>query len=628
MFPPSIYRTPAPNRGASGWGQPWWPTEAAKKHPFVTAGPDTPRPHEAYRASQEAAGRIAQAGSQNVAQHASVAAALAGQFAPILDALSRGAFSSSYSGAVRANMEAQLQNMRIQQQQMLMQNEAGIAKHRQEMLEYGRIFNAHEKGELSDEEAKELAFDIARRTNHPMLINAINEKGIKGAWDQLNWEDAQSRQWEAAHTTLRKATAGQTDADEAAEFDDTSASGGAGPGGAAGGFSLPRVGADAGTQTASAATSDAEEDPESLEDQLKKQEYTPAQIDAIHGILNDEPPDAYKALHKGGAQQRKIAQGALQAQAQLDHTLQGEGTPEEKLAAIHDNIDPGVADTLQGLHSYTTDPAALGSPNKRDRYVKMMASLDPKWKSNGFKLIQQYEQSNQPQVKTVQRVSAFLPAVESLNSAMLQIPEDQKIAPNTLKKVYANTWTGDPTYTQIYTAIQNVLNETSAIQNQGVPRVGQTKARAQEMLNTMSPAQIRVQLLEDAKASYGYVRSINDNFKEIVGDPKVQAPFYPKSIENDYKAILRMNPYTGEVPKDASGVVRATGRPHTDTHPSWLKSDQAWTPLTEPQVIEGRKQIKENLNSPDPAVQAKIQRIRQRLGIFAEPEPGDPDYAP
>jgi hypothetical protein len=147
------------------------------------------------------------------------------------------------------------------------------------------------------------------------------------------------------------------------------------------------------------------------------------------------------------------------------------------------------------------------------------------------------------------------------------------------------------------------------------------------MLNTMSPAQIRVQLLEDAKASYGYVRSINDNFKEIVGDPNAQAPFYPKSIEKDYKAILRMNPYTGEVPTDASGVVRATGRPATDKHPSWLKPENAWKPLTEQNVTDGRAQIRANLNSPDPKVQAAIQRIRQRLGIFAEPEPGDPDYA-
>jgi hypothetical protein len=452
---------------------------------------------------------------------------------------------------------------------------------------------------------------------------AINEKGIAGAWDLLNWEDAQMRQMDAANTTLRKATAGQTDADEAAEFGDTSASGGAG--GAPGTFRLPDAGTGA---TASAATSDVgdEGEPESVDERLKKQEYTPQQISAIHDILNDEPPVAFTKLNTKGKQFHKIAGGAQQAQAQLDNTLQGAGTPEEKLAAIHDNIDPGVADTLQGLHSYNIDPAALGSPNKRDHYIKMMASLDPKWKSNGFKLIQQYEQSNQPQVKTVQRVSAFLPAMESLQTAMLQIPEDQKIATNTLKKVYANAWTGDPVYAQIYTDIQNVLNETSAIENQGVPRVGQTQARAREMLNTMSPAQIRVQLLEDAKAAYGYVRSINNNFKEIVGDPNAQAPFYPKSIEKDYKAILRSNPWTGEVPTDASGVVRATGRPHTDTHPSWI-GENTWKPMTEQQTQDGRAQIRANLNSPDPRVQAAIQRIRQRLGIFAEPEPGDPDYA-
>jgi hypothetical protein len=629
VFPPAIYRAPAPNRGASGWGKPWWPTEAAKKHPFMAAGPDTPTPHESYKVNQVAAENMSRSGSRNVAQHASVAAALAGQFAPILDAMSRGAFSSHYSGAVRANMAAQLQNLRINQEQLMMENEAGIEKHRQEMLAYGRIFELNRIGVLSDEQAREQALRIIAQTDHPYLRATINDKGIKGAWDQLNWEDAQMRQWDAANTTLRKATAGTTDAEEAAEFGDTSASGG-GAGGTAGAFRLPSVGADAGA-TASAATSDAEAQPAAgLDDQLKKQEYSPAQIDAIHGILNDTPPDAYKTLHKGGAQQRKIAQGALQAQAQLDQTLHGDGTPDEKLAAIRDNIDPGIADTLQGLHDYTIDPHDTGAIKDRARYIKMMAGLDPNWKEGNYKIVQKYHDADKPEGIRVQRVASLDQHLWSLNNVLERIPETDKVPERVLAKWRAGAWSGDPKWDELYGAIRNVAIDTLSIESgSSRPPVTLINDLVRHMLPTSSPAAIRAQAMIDMRGAYGQIHNLRNQFRSEVGNPNAELPFLDRETNDKYLAWLRANPYTGEMPSDAPPSMQAISKKPGKDLPSWMvrttpdRPGQELPPLSIKQIHDGWDKLDEfkrtmEANPGDQETPRQAQWLRMRLGMFAD----------
>jgi hypothetical protein len=628
-FPPAVYRTPAPNRGPAGWGKPWYPTEAAKKYPGVTSGPDMPTPHESYKAIQAAGSSLAKWGSGPVQQHASIAAALAGQFAPILDAMSRGAFSSQYSGAVRANMERQLQNLRIQQQQMMMESEETVRIHQQEMLGYGRIFEMHRTGELNDEEATEAARILASRHQHPGMDVALSEKGIAGAWDLLNWEDAQMRQMDAANTTLRKATAGQTDAEEASEFGDTSASGGAGAGGAPGGFRLPSVGADAGA-TASAVTSDAEGAPAAgLDDQLKKQEYSPAQIDAIHGILNDTPPDAYKTLHKGGAQQRKIAQGALQAQAQLDQTLHGDGTPEDKLAAIHDNIDPGIADTLQGLHDYTIDPHDTGQIKDRARYLKMMAGLDPSWKEGNYKIVQKYHDADKPEGVKVQRVASLDQHLWSLNNVLERIPETDKVPERVLEKWRAGAWSGDPKWDELYGAIRNVAIDTLAIETGGNrPPVTLVNDLVRHMLATSSPASIRAQAMVDMRGAYGQINNLRNQFRSEVGNPTAELPFLDRDTNTKYLAWLRQNPYTGEMPKDAPQSMLGISKTPTKL-PDWIvkttpdRPGQELAPLTIDQIKRGWDQLDEfnrimHANPGDQDTPRKAQWLRMRLGMFAD----------
>jgi hypothetical protein len=630
-FPPAVYRSPAPNRGPAGWGKPWYPSEAAKKYPGVTSGPDMPTPHESYKAIQAAGSSLAQHGSAQVAQHASVAAALAGQFAPILDAMSRGAFSSAYSGAVHANMERQLQNMRIQQQQMLMESEETVRIHQQEMLGYGRIFEMHRTGELDDQEATEAARILASRHQHPGIDVALNEKGIAGAWDLLNWEDAQMRQMDAANTTLRKATAGQTDAEEASEFGDTSASGGAGAGGAgaAGGFRLPSVGANAGA-TASAVTTDAEGEPAAgLDDQLKKQEYSPAQIDAIHGILNDAPPDAYKNLHKGGAQQRKIAQGALQAQAQLDQTLHGDGTPDEKLQAIRDNVDTGIADTLQGLHDYTIDPHDVGQIKDRARYMKMMAGLDPKWKEGNYKIVQKYHDPNSAEGLRVQRVSSLDGALWSLNNVLERIPETDKVPTRVLQKWRAGVYSGDPKWDELYTALRNIATDTIAIETgSGRPAVNLVNAQVAHMLPSNSPASIRAQTMTDLRTGYGQIHALRDQFRSEVGNPNAELPFASPDTNAKYLAWLRQNPYTGEMPTDAPPSLLGVGKKPTAL-PDWIvkttpdRPGQELTPLTIQQIHDGWDQLDKfermmHENPGDQDTPRKAQWLRMRLGMFTD----------
>jgi hypothetical protein len=526
-------------------------------------------------------------------------------------------------------MEAQLQNLKITQEQMLMQSEEAVRVHQQEMLAYGRIFELHRINELSDEQAKEAALDIARQTNHPYLMATINDKGIKGAWDLLSWEDAQMRQSEAGNTTLRKATAGQTDADEAAEFGDTSASGGGAGLGAAGGFRLPSAGEDAGPQTASAAETDAGAEQENFDDHLKKHEYTPDQVSAIHGILNDEPPDAYKGLNKKGAQYHKISKGALEGQATIDHELQGEGTPDEKLARV-ESTDQGVADTLRGLHDYTIDPKELGSIKNRPRYIKMMASLDPKWKEGNYAIVQKYHDPNKVEGMRVQRVASLDQHLWSLNNVLERIPETDKVPPRVMKAWIAGHYSGDPTWDELYGAIRNVAVDTLAIETGGNrPPVTLINDMVRHMLPTSSPASIRAQAMIDMRGAYGQIHNLRSQFRSEIGNPNAELPFLDRETNNKYLAWLRANPYTGEMPPDApSSMLAISKKPGATLLPGLVKTTpdrpgMELRPLTVPEIRQGWDKLDEykktmEANPSDQETPRLAQWLRMRLGMFAD----------
>lgn len=360
-------------------------------------------------------------------------------------------------------------------------------------------------------------------------------------------------------------------------------------------------------------------------------------MDFAHARYNGDPDPSGREVKKGSTVDNQInaAQAAIAADVNRianEKPVEGE-TPaafkQRRLEQLR-KTDPQTARDVEGLLNYQTDPKGLTTAKgERKRAVNLVRAFDPKWNQNGYAIVQKYHDPSNPTVRTIQRVSAFLPAINELNSALLRVDPASHPLGAAATKLYNQTWTGNDVYPQIYSAIVNVIQEEQAIiSGTGRPSVSIARDRARHMLETMSPAQIQSQLFEDAAAAYGNVKNINSQFKQELGDPNAQLPFYPKEAEREYRAILRMNPHTGELPADAPGNVLAAQPPPGRAVPKWVK-DQGldWKPLTEQQVRDGRRMIRKYQNSTDPKTQADVQRIRARLGMFAEPDyPGeDPD---
>ncbi len=645
---PVGYIPPKSTRSGSELGKPWWPVEAAKQSPGPTQESQfIPSPRDAYRYNGQVAAQQAKYGPPAVAGPAHQVSMLAAGFAPLFDLISRGAFSQGFSQSNALQIQKQMGALKVQQEQFVLQSEMMQQAHQDLLLQYGDVFNAADKGWITSQQAEERLRVIAGNNQDGLTQQAISQYGLKGALAHLQREDAQMRIAMAGTTSLKKMSAGErTEAEDMASLGYKTDISGQGLD-ASSAFRFPGLEGDKkadddGTEIAQGDTGDGEDEGEGGPDDAKTfADMEKKKHRELPEPLTPETIQAGRDTYNGSFDPNHLshtARGLVQGVASdfgqyVQKIASGPGTPETKLDRI-EKLDPVAGSRLRSLLDLSTNPekdlpAAHGV---RENLTALAHAINPNWKSNAFALKEQYEKLNQPAVKTIQRVGAFLPAVNSLNSTLLDIPEDQKIPTSTLKKVYNNTWDGDPAYGRIYTAIQNVLNETSAIQSgTGQSHIGNVKMRAQEMLNTMSPAQIRSQLILDAQSNYGMVKNIENQYRETVGDPHAQLPFFPKSIEEDYKSIMRMNPYTGEMPEDASGAVRATSK-KGGSHPSWLKNDptkldyQGWKPLTEDQVVEGRRQIARLLNSANPTDQAKAQYIRRRLGEFASAQPGDPDY--
>jgi hypothetical protein len=581
-----------------------------------------PSPREAYPAIQQGGNSLAQWGSRNVAQHASVAAALAGQFAPILDALSRGAFSSSYSGAVRANMEAQLQNMRIQQEQMLMANEATVQAHQQEMLAYGRIFELNRIGTLTDEQAREAALRIASQSQHPYLAATIHDKGIKGAWDQLSWEDAQMRQMDAAGTTLRKATAGQTDAEAAKDWDDPTIGAG-GYGGAGSGFRLPDAGTAAGTETASATETDAGADTdataaasgEGLDDRLRKDQYSDKQIEAIHGILNNDPSPAYLDLPKtGNAVKRKIDHGVQRAQEAIRQIANSNASPDDKVAAI-EQIDPGRADLIRGLHNYTEDPKQPGAAKDLPRMVQLTKRIyGNEYDEGNYAAAHKFSDPTSPEHKVIDRAGNVTQSSLSLLENLNKFGENDSVIGNKLRQYIAGNLTGsDDRYKVLFDSIFDLDTHFQAIASfTGTPRVTTLMAQIENLGSTATPLQIRNVIGVNLRSAYQVINNYQQDWENITHRNTLVPGMTPHNFRI-FRDLVRMNKDTGEMPEDAQPESLAVSRDPSQSRRG-LTREQKYPPLAMKTIWDLNDRYKDLAASSDPDQQKQAREILQRIG--------------
>jgi hypothetical protein len=582
-----------------------------------------PTPREAYPAIQQGGNSLAQYGSANVARHASVAAAIAGQFAPILDAMSRGAFSSAYSGAVRANMAAQLQNMRIQQEQMLMANEATVQAHQQEMLAYGRIFELNRIGELSDEQAREMALQIARRTQHPLLEATIHDKGIKGAWDQLSWEDAQMRQMDAAGTTLRKATAGTTDAEIAKEWDDPDASTVGGAGGSGTAFRLPSVGADAGTQTASAAETDAGPDTDAgaaadgqnIDDRLRKDRYSDKEIAAVHGVLNNDPPAEYGDLPKtGNLTKRKIDSAVGRAQEAMRQVANSDASPEDKVAAI-ENIDPGRASIVRGLRDYSLNPHEPGAAKDMPRMVQLTKRIyGNDYDEGNYNAAHKFQDQTSPEHKVIDRAGNVTQSSLTLLENLKKFDENDTVVGNKFRQYLAGNLTGsDAKYKVMFDSVMDLDQHFQAIASfTGTPRVTTLMAQIQNLGPTATPLQVRNVVMVNLRSAYQVINNYQQDWENVTHRQTLVPGMTPHNYRI-FRDLVRMNPNTQEMPSDAQPESLAVSKEPSEARRG-LKDPDKYAPLPMTAIWHLNDKYKDLAASPDPDQQKQAREILQRIG--------------
>lgn len=621
---PSQYIPAQPNRGFGRWGTPWWPIEAAMSVPNMVASPYMPSPMEAYGVMRGAGGQLGQWASPSVAQPAARAGSFAMSFAPILDLLSGGKFSHNFNAA-------RLGTLKIQQEQMLIDAEQAAQNHTREMLAFGSVFKEAELGAISADDARHRIRNLAIQTGHRNLIEILNTKDLAGVEKYLDWEDAKMRDLQAATHSLRRATgtSSESDAQLAEEW-------GKGPSTGGGGLGSTPLPEKPGYSQQAQATPPQAPDAQAGDfvDGLKKQlGLSDEQADAARDLAaGGNGGAAYDKLRKNKSRAAQelaapINRAADAMKARLDQRLHDPNMSREDKLHELSQISPEKADLVRGLLDYGADsdklPAAHG---ERERLMGYALAINPRWKAGNFKIVQKYHDANTSEGLRVQRVSSLDSAFWSLNSVVGHMSETDKIPTNVMRQWLAGHYSGDPKWDELYSAIRGIAIDTIAIQTgSGRPALNLVRDMVKHMLTTNSPASIRAQALVDARGAYGQIVTLRQQFRDEVGDPHAQLPFFNPDVGEKFQAWLRMNPYTGQIPEDAPSSIRGVGKSTDQKNlPSWIRRTtpehpgQELAPLTKDQIRQGWDKLDELNRLGTPEARAQAQWLRERLGIFAD----------
>ena len=612
----SNFMPATPDQDPGQWGQKPWQIAASEETDQPDGGPYMPSPRESYGVIGSRGASLAQTGAPAVAGPAGIAAFLSTPFAPILDGLSRGHFSQNFTAA---NMRA----LQIQQNQMLLQNEEAVRNHNNMIVEASSIFAQAHEGALSPDQTYWALHDWGQRHNYAGFLNVLENKGPAAARRYLAQQDAVVRDLWGAGTSLRKAVGGESDAQTASHWGES----GAGATSVESG-TFPSLPGEGRQQPAAPETPTRGGDFTS--NLVRQQKLTPQELEAAQGLVNREPTALYGDLAK--AKNNKAAQ----IKAKVDHaadTIHSEinriagdrgQTQEQKLEALG-QIVPGKAGLLSGLLDYSIVPERdiPAAGGEREHLISLARQINPNWKPGNARIAQKYHDPNSREGLIVQRTGSLAGSLFSVNSAALRIPLDSKITTNQINDLIANRFTGDPRWVEYYSAIRNVAQEVVAIETGGKPAVTLVNNMVKHMMQTANPAQILAQIQVDVRSAYGFIKPLREQWRQEIGDPKADLPFLSKSNDAALRAYLRSNPYRGLMPSDAPASLRAVSRPKGEPKPSWLTKDMDWEPLTEDDVKRGRMELdifEKGPNRNDPKEQAKAQRIRKRLGIFADPD--------
>ena len=277
-------------------------------------------------------------------------------------------------------------------------------------------------------------------------------------------------------------------------------------------------------------------------------------------------------------------------------------------------IDFGKGSMLDSIIHYKQDPDKL--PIKgREKLLELAHSIRHNYDPGKYKAVEQFSLPSSVENRTVSRASGMLQGYVSVLRALRPFEEGQKIPSNVVQAWVAGHWSGDPKYYELESAIAQMGQETSAVTTGGVPRQGLTKMLLNEVSRTASPAQIRAALLTHMRNGWAFIDGYQRQYDNLTGGGDFVPGLGGRDNWNLFSSILRMNPYTGEVPEDAPDELKDVGKPYTERS-GRIKTNpyEDFRPPRSDHIPDIRRYIKEHQNDRDPAVRADVERFKRMIG--------------
>lgn len=625
QMPPSLYQSQMnqPPRPPDQYGQDFWARQAATNYPGVPQGPDMPSGLESYPAMARGNGYVAKWGSDNINQDAGRVSSLAMAFAPVLDLISRGAWSKEFNAS-------SLNQLKLQQERLILEQEQVQVKHAEELTDYSSILARADalikaagtdsgKAQRAIEDAREeLRFVAETKYGHRPLVAMLDQTaGLDGVKDFLNREDAAFRESWAGLTSLKKVTNADRDTETNREF-------GFGGGGGTGGITpgifgptpTPEDPEGRGPQAPqTSAVSDYDRDL------LRKSGGTPEELAMARQMVGGQIPESYSERAKIPASQRTPTENRRLSEVnnlenQMNRDITGIANGPEvvngksKLDRIRD-VSPELATTIDMLRNYDVDPNKEESIKNRPHILALTRSLFPSYKPGFYPVMEKYRDPNTPQGRALTRADRLASAWIQFNAAVSDLPggESSKIPTNVMNMLGSEYWSGAPEYAQLNNAVRNLANEAIGALGTGQVPVSFVKQLLAHTPIYGSRAQLRAGAKVEMNNVWGVLQSANQRFKTESGLAR-DAPGINDFNMEVFDSVSRSNPFTGKLPTDAPEEVRITETRAKDK-PSWLKKGQQdWAPMKKQDYNDAMNWLK---NNPDDPLAAQL---RIELGIM------------
>jgi len=612
MQPQQPFREPfAPwsARDAGQIGTDWFPITGAANFPGGDAGPAMPSPREALGVMGRAGGYLQRFGSPMVSNFMGQGNMLNGRLTMILDALSKGQFSKNY-------MAARIGNMKLMQDQMMLNYEMGLQQHQKELMAYGDVFRAWKSGSITDEDAHQ-QLDQLVQGNHN-LAAILHTKGVGALERAVQEQDAQWRNAMAGFTSAKKAR------------DDSS-----GP------SVFPEEGAGSTTQRRdtlatnpdkpqvtppAAGTTPAAADTEDIN---TERERINKEISAAHGNLNDEGMDLARRHALGEVDDKEINKipadpvtGAKGSQAVLAASRDMERRLENSFADVHKDKEAKLRDaqailggdraqTLRDLTDYTLDPSKLSRKNGMNTKILAQAGqLDRSYKPDQFDEI--HDLVKRRALPQILAVGAVDKASDELLKALQPFSEGERMPARWFEQIEANNWSGDPKFRILHNALITYAQQVSAAESRlGRPFATTTNQMIQHLQigSAISPAMVRGLLQTDNNMAMGQLEAQNRMFKDLSGSDR-DIPGLNKDLMDSMKAKQAMRSSTGEMPDWAPPKLKALSRtPDPKDHPAFPRDESS--PLSRDDISKARSFI--DRYKDNPAYAKQVQLLRQWL---------------